>query len=285
MLSEILRNTRVRRPLVHCITNYVTANDCANLLLGCGASPIMADAPEEVENITSRCDGLVLNLGTPNPRKIEAMALAGRTANALAHPVVFDPVGVGMSDFRRSAARELLRAVRFAVIRGNASEIRTLVHGTTAHRGVDSDADVSEEVETVELAKTLAEHTGVVVLLTGETDIVTDGSTTYRVTGGHPMMRDVTGAGCQLSALVGAYTAANPGETLTATLAASCAMGLCGERAHDRLQPEDGNATYRNYILDALYRLQPEELEKGASYEIYGKSITSLRCDRPTLAR
>ncbi len=285
MLAEILYRTRERSPLIHCITNIVTANDCANLLLGCGASPIMAEDPDEVAEITALCDGLVLNLGTPNPRRLEAVGIAGKTANALGHPVILDPVGVGGSVMRRTAAEELLKTVRLTVIRGNATEIGTLVHGTGAHRGVDADTEIPSAEDTAELAETLAKTAGAVVLLTGVTDIVTDGATIYRVYNGHPMMRDVTGTGCQLSALVGAYVTANPATPLTATLAAVCAMGLCGERAHDRLQPEDGNATYRNFILDALYNLKPDELEKGAKYEIFRRNAAAVCRDRPDMGR
>ncbi len=299
MLAEILCRTRERHPLIHCITNTVTANDCANLLLGCGASPIMADDPGEAAEITSMCDGLVLNLGTPNPRRLEALGIAGKTADALGHPVVLDPVGVGGSVMRRTAARELLDTVRFSVIRGNATEIGTLagmlpqaIFGTASvggesgtWRGVDADAGTLSTENLVGLAEALAKTTGAVVLLTGVTDIVTDGATTYLVKNGHPMMRDVTGTGCQLSALVGAYVAANPDSVLTATLAAVCAMGLCGERAHARLRSEDGNATYRKYILDALYNLKPDELEKGARYEIFRKPSAALCRDRPNVGR
>lgn len=285
MLAEILCRTRERSPLIHCITNIVTANDCANLLLGCGASPMMAEDPGEVAEITALCDGLVLNLGTPNPRRLEAVGIAGRTANALGHPVILDPVGVGGSVMRRTAARDLLDNVRLTVIRGNATEIGTLVHGTGAHRGVDADTETPSSEEIVDRAETLAKTTGAIVLLTGETDIVTDGVTTYRVYNGHPMMRDVTGTGCQLSALVGAYVTANPETPLTAALAAVCAMGLCGERAHDRLQPMDGNATYRNFILDALYNLNPDELEKGAKYEIFRRNVAAVCRDRPDVGR
>ena len=123
MLGEMLQNVRENRPLVHCITNYVTANDCANLLLACGGSAIMADEMEEAEEVTSLCGGLVLNLGTPNPRKVEAMLRAGREANRMGRPVVFDPVGVGCSAFRREAGSRILEQVQLSVIRGNASEI------------------------------------------------------------------------------------------------------------------------------------------------------------------
>lgn len=267
MPGEMLKQVRRVKPLVHCITNYVTANDCANLLLACGGSAIMADDPEEVAEVTAMCDGLVINMGTPNPRKLEAMVRAGARANALRHPVVLDPVGVGSSQLRRDAARRLLERVQFAAIRGNASEIRTLIRGTAAHRGVDADPEVTSAEDALSNARRLARATGAVVIVTGDTDVVTDGETVHRVHNGHPMMRTVTGTGCQLSALTGAYVTANPGATLRAALAAVCAMGVCGEVAHERLAPPDGNATYRNYMIDAIYHLTPEALERSAKYE------------------
>lgn len=268
MLGEIVSQSRKCRPLVHYMTNYVTANDCANILLACGGSAIMADDPDEAAEITAMCGGLVLNMGTPNPRRLEALLRAGQAANRLGHPVVLDPVGVGSSAMRREAGKRLLASVRFAAIRGNATEVAALVHGTAAHRGVDADeagddgADGAEES-----AVRLARESGAIVVATGNTDIVTDGKTVYRVHNGHSMMQAVTGAGCQLSALLGAYVTANPDRPLQAALAAVCAMGLCGEIAHARLSPQDGNASYRNYIIDAVFRLTPETLERGARYE------------------
>ena len=267
MLDEILMQNRRRRPLIHCITNYVTANDCANILLACGGSAIMADDPDEVAEVTAMCDGLVLNLGTPNPRRLDALLRAGEEANRLGHPVILDPVGVGSSVMRREAGRQLLESVRFAAIRANATEIATLIRGTAAHRGVD--ADIEESVmDTVEKnARRLSLKTGAVIVVTGDADVVTDGKTLVRVHNGHPMMKTVTGTGCQLSALLGAYVTANPEKPLQAALAAVCAMGLCGEMAHARLNPPDGNASYRNYIIDAIYNLTPDALQKGAKYE------------------
>ena len=268
MLGEIIFQNRRRRPLIHCITNHVTANDCANILLACGGSAIMADDPDEVAEVTAMCDGLVLNMGTPSPRKIEALIRAGKEANRLGHPVILDPVGVGSSLMRREAGRRLLAQVHFAAIRGNATEIATLVHGTAAHRGVDADIEESSMDAVDENAKRLPQKTGAVIVVTGDTDIVTDGKTLYRVHNGHPMMKTVTGSGCQLSSLLGAYVTANPKKPLQAALAAVCAMGLSGEIAHARLSPLDGNASYRNYIIDAIYNLTPDVLEKGAKYEI-----------------
>lgn len=265
MLGEILEQTRRKNPLLHCMVNLVTANDCANLVLACGASPIMAEDLEEAEQVVSACDGLVLNLGTPSPRKVQALLLAGKTAKRQGKPVIFDPVGAGCSDFRRNAAKEILTQVHPDIIRGNASEIRTLLLGSLAHRGVDADA-IPEEPLT--LAKSLAEKIGAVVVISGDVDVVTDGKITYRVRNGHPMMRSVTGTGCQMSALIGAYATANPGRLLQSTLAGVCGFGLCGEIARKRLTPLDGNASYRTYIIDAVYHLAGEALEKGARYEV-----------------
>lgn len=267
MLGEIITQNRRLRPLIHCITNYVTANDCANILLACGGSAIMADDPDEVTEVTAMCGGLVLNMGTPNPRRLDALLRAGKEANRLEHPVILDPVGVGSSEMRRHAGRQILEQVRFAAIRANATEIAALVRGTAAHRGVDADPEKTLTNDDDENAKRLSQETGAVVIVTGDTDIVTDGKILYRVRNGHPMMKTVTGSGCQLSSLLGAYVTANPDRPLLAALTAVCAMGLCGEIAYERLTPLDGNASYRNYIIDAIYNLTPEALRKGAKYE------------------
>ena len=151
------------------------------------------------------------------------------------------------------------------MIRGNASEVRTLLRGTIACRGVDAD-EVAEDH--LALAKELARMAGAVVVISGDVDIVTDGTVSYRVRNGHPMMGSVTGTGCQLSVLIGAFAAANPDKPLLAALAGVCAYGLCGELAYQRLSPLDGNASYRNYLIDGLYRLTGDMLEEGAKYEI-----------------
>ena len=208
---------------------------------------------------------VVLNLGTPSPRKVQALLLAGKAAKKQGKPVIFDPVGAGCSDFRRNAAREILSQVQPDIIRGNASEIRTLLLGTLAHRGVDTESVAEDPLK---LAIALAEKTAAVVVVSGDVDVVTDGRTTYRVGNGHPMMRFVTGTGCQMSALIGAYCAANPENKLLSTLAGVCGFGLCGELAYQRLTPPDGNASYRNFIIDAVYHLTGDALEKGAKYEI-----------------
>ena len=263
MFRNLFANVRAKSPLVHNITNYVTVNDCANLVLACGASPIMADDAAEVEDITSLCAGLNLNIGTLNSRTIPSMLLAGHTAQ---------PVGAGASHLRTETALRLLREVKPTVIRGNISEMRTLAAGSGTTKGVDADAADKITEETLDRAiafvKSFAARTGAVIAVTGAIDIVADGERAFCIRNGHPMMSAVTGTGCQLSALTAAFCAATPDRPFEAAAAAVCARGLAGEVAHSRLTKLDGSATYRNYIIDAIYNMTPEQLEEGARYEM-----------------
>lgn len=272
MLKKIYENVKAVCPLVHSITNYVTVNDCANVVLACGASPIMADDKEEVADITAICAALNINIGTLNRRTIEAMRIAGKKANELNHPIVLDPVGAGASTLRTETALQLMEEIQFTVIRGNISEIKTLACGRGTTKGVDADiADrVTEENlnEAVAFAKAFAARTGAVIAITGAIDIVADSERAYCIRGGHAMMSSITGTGCQLSAMTAAFLAANPDCPLEAAAAAVAAMGYAGELAHSRLTEFDGNATYRNYIIDAIYNMTPAALEEGASYEM-----------------
>ena len=271
-LGACLDRVRERRPLIHCITNYVTANDVANLLLACGASPIVADEPEEVEEITARCAGLCLNLGTPSRRTIPSLMRAGVKAGELGRPVVLDPVGVGASALRLRTAQELMARVTFTVLRGNVSELRALAGGQEHTRGVDAggaDAVTEAELERgVAFAKGTARRTGTVVAVTGAIDLVSDGEQCVVIRNGRPEMGLVTGTGCQLSALTAACLAASPERPLEAAAAAVCAMGVAGELAWARMSPQDGNATYRDRIIDAVCRMDGAALEKGANYEM-----------------
>ncbi len=272
MFKEMLENVRKTSPLIHNITNYVTVNDCANVLLACGGSPIMADDVEEAEDITAICGGLNINIGTLNQRTIPAMHRAGKKANELSHPVVLDPVGAGASALRTKTAKELIENIKFTVIRGNISEIKALALGTGGARGVD--ADVADQVtqetlpQTVAFAKAFAGETGAVIAITGAIDIVANSEKAYCIYNGHPMMSSITGTGCQLSAITAAYVTANPQSPLEAAAAAVCLMGVCGEKAYARLTEQDGNMAYRNDIIDAIFRLTGEELEQLARYDI-----------------
>lgn len=271
-MREYLENVRNTVPLVHNITNYVTVNDVANVLLACGGSPIMSDEAEDVEDITSVCGGLNINIGTLHKTSIEGMFRAGKKANELGHPVLLDPVGAGASALRTNTALGLMKELKLAVIRGNISEIKTLALGSSTTKGVDADvADaVTEESldEAVAFVKKFAEETGTIIAVTGAIDLVSDGKTCYVIRNGRPEMGKITGTGCQLSGMMTAYVTANPDHPLEAAAAAVCVMGLAGEIGWSRMQDGDGNATYRNRIIDAIYNMTGEELEKGAKYEI-----------------
>ena len=261
------------QPRIHCITNYVTAGACADLLLACGALPVMADAPEEAAEITAHAAALTLNLGTLSRERLAAMCISGQEANRRGIPVVLDPVGAGASAFRREAAARLLREIRFTAIRGNASEIRYLAGVHAVCDGADvSAADVlSAQTRAASLAAAsgLAQKTGAVILMTGRTDLLTDGTIAYTVQNGHPMMSRITGSGCMLSALTAAYLAARPDTPAVACLTALCAMGLAGECAAVRMTGQDGNASFRQYLTDAVFRMTEQQLREGARYEIF----------------
>lgn len=272
MLGSCWENIRKNAPLVHNITNYVTVNDVANVLLACGGSPIMADDIQEVEEITSICCALNINIGTLNQSTIPSMFAAGKRANALGHPVVLDPVGAGASALRTGTAVKLLQEVRFAVIRCNISEMKALMDGSGTTRGVDADvADaVTEEnlEQAVAFAKSAAARFGAVAAVTGAIDLVADAQRCFIIRNGRPEMGRITGTGCQLSALTAAAAAANPGQTLEAAAAAVAAMGLAGELGWANMAGADGNCAYRGKIIDAIYNLDGAALERGAKYEL-----------------
>lgn len=266
---DLLRKTM---PLIHNITNYVTVNDVANILLACGGSPIMSDEAEDVEDITSICNGLNINIGTLHKSSIEGMLRAGKKANDLHHPILLDPVGAGASKFRTETALRLMQELNLAVIRGNISEIKTLALGSGTTKGVDadvSDAVTEENLEqAIEFVKAFSKRTGTIIAVTGRIDLVTDGNRCYVIRNGRPEMGKITGTGCQLSGMMTAFITANPDEMLEAAAAAVCAMGLAGEIGWSRMQTGDGNATYCNRIIDAIYNMTGDVLEKGANYEV-----------------
>ena len=267
-----LRAVRERAPLVQCITNFVTVNDCANLILAAGGSPTMAHDLREVEEAVSGVQALVCNLGAI--ADVEAMLLAGKRANALGIPVVLDPVAAGVTSLRRAASARLLAGVRFSVIRGNASEIRALALRETGGSGVDVSAGdaVTEDTlpRAVELCRTLARRTGAAVALSGAVDVVSRGEETLLIRGGAPTMARITGSGCMLTALMGAFCGGSPGEPFQAAAAAAAALKLAGERAEARrVRSGTGNATFRIDLIDAVFNLTEEELTQGARYEVY----------------
>lgn len=272
VLKTMLENVRAKSPLVHNITNYVTVNDVANVLLAAGGSPIMSDDADDVEDITSICGGLNINIGTLNKNTIPSMFLAGKKANALGHIVLLDPVGAGASRLRTDTAHQLMQEVRFDAVRGNISEIKTLCTGSGSTKGVDADAvDAVTEANLdngVQLVKTFAAQTGCIIAVTGAIDLVSDGERCWCIRNGRAEMSRITGTGCQLSALMTAFLVANPDRKLDAAAAAVCMMGLAGEIGWANMQPGDGNSTYRNRIIDAIFNMTGDALEEGAKYEL-----------------
>ena len=272
MIRDCLDQVRNTTPLVHNITNYVTVNDVANVLLACGGSPIMSDEPEDVEDITSICGGLNINIGTLNKRTIEGMFLAGTKAKELGHVLLLDPVGAGASRLRTETAVKILDELKPDVIRGNISEIKTLALGSGTTKGVDADvADAVTEAtldNAVAFAKNFAAKTGSIIAITGAIDLVADAEKCYVIRNGRAEMGRITGTGCQLSGMMTAFLVANSDNKLEAAAAAVCAMGLAGEIGWSRMEDGDGNSTYRNRIIDAIYNMTGETLEKGANYEV-----------------
>lgn len=273
MMKEMLTNVRTQMPLIHNITNYVTVNDCANILLACGGSPIMADDVQEAEEITAVCGGLNINIGTLNQRTIPAMFLAGKKSNELGHPVLLDPVGAGASALRTDTARKLIGEVDFTAIRGNISEIKALALGSGTTKGVDADlADAVTEDnldQVIRFAREFSVKTKAVIVITGAVDLVVDESQVFVIYNGHPMMAKVTGTGCMLSAMLTAYLTATPREPVRAAAAAVCAMGLAGERAYETIKvSHGGNSSYRNFIIDEICNMNENRLEEGARYEM-----------------
>lgn len=270
-IKETLDAVRETGPLVHNITNYVTVNDCANALLAIGASPIMSDEPLDVEDITSICGGLTINIGTLNERSIAAMELSGKRSNELGHPVILDPVGAGASALRTQTAARLLDELEIAVVRGNMSEIKALASGSTTTRGVDvcpDDVVSKENLEAgVAFAKEFARRSSAVVAITGQYDIVADETRALVISNGSAFQGQITGAGCMLSCMCAAFAVANPERILEGVVGSVAAMGLAGQIAEKKLAKDEGNGSFRTYLLDALYLLDGDTLAEGALIE------------------
>ncbi len=259
--ADLLGMVRKRNPLVHQITNYVTVNDCANITLAAGASPIMADDLLEAADIAEISSALVLNIGTLNERTVASMLDAGKKANELGIPVVLDPVGAGASKLRSDTVNAIIGQVRLTVIRGNLSEISFVAGIQAAARGVDSsEADAGNDGATV--AKAAARRLRCVAAVTGAVDYISDGERVVAIRNGHPMLSKVTGTGCMATALAGAF-AGTGGDPLTTAVGGVALMGIAGELAFQRAG-ELGTGSYRAAIIDAVSRMTPEIFEERA---------------------
>ena len=259
--SHNLMKVREKKPLIHNITNYVVMNYTANALLACGASPVMAHAAEEVEEMVSLAGALVLNIGTLTLQWVDAMLRAGRKANALKVPVVLDPVGSGATLLRTDSAKRLTRELSIQVVRGNASEVLSLAKKDARTKGVDSIHSVEEAQEA---AIALAGDLKTTLAITGRVDLITDGKRIYKVHNGHEMMGRVTGTGCTATVMIGAFLAVDP-DPVEATTTALAYFGLAGEKAATQTE---NPGSYQIALLDALFSIHEEDLRKGAKIEI-----------------
>jgi hydroxyethylthiazole kinase len=250
--SKLLTALREKKPLVHHITNYVTVNDCANITLAIGGSPVMADEPADAVDIASIAQAVVINIGTLSSRTIPAMIEAGKTANEKGIPVIFDPVGVGASKLRNDTAAEILSKVKMAIIRGNISEIRFLAGIKSQTKGVDAaESDFTETDKAIETAKLLANKHSCVVAITGAVDVVSDGIKTVTISNGIPMLRNLTGTGCMCSSLMGCFAGANPELPFESAVAALLSMGIAGEIAFEKAEIL-GNGSFHVALHDAV---------------------------------
>lgn len=261
--AQIFAQVQQTHPLVDCITNIVTVNDVANGLLAIDARPVMASAPEEIACFMARADALLVNLGATGAEQRQAMLIGAETANALAKPVVIDPVGVGTSPLRRETLRTLLETRRIACIRGNISEIKALAGLSTDAGGVDASeadlADPSAFALAARMARELAQAHHTVIAISGPRDILSDGHTTYVVNGGNAMMTRVTGSGCTLTGLVAAFIAAAPEDPLRAATAAIGLMCAAGDQALAKAGPH-ATASFHTAMFDALSAITPTDL-------------------------
>ena len=260
-----LEEVRRQRPLVHCVSNLVSANDCANLALAVGASPMMAQAPQEMADITAISDATVLNTGTPDEEKFRSCLLCGRAAEPLHQPVVLDPVGVGASPWRLERTEELLRGFCPTLLRVNLGEARALTQAAGEEQGVDSLAPASHE-ERLDAALRLARSRNTAVLLSGPEDIVTNGVRSWRITGGSGWMSRVTGIGCMLSVLCGVFAAVEP-DIAQAAVLASAFWKVCSRRAEDAAG-EQGPGSFRAALMDAAAALTPADFAAEATIEL-----------------
>lgn len=252
-LSTAINAVRGKKPLVQNITNFVVMNNTANALLAIGASPVMAHWPSEMEEMTAIAGALVINMGTLDDDWIESMIIAGKTAMRRGIPVVFDPVGVGATSQRTAVALDIIAQCGPTVIRGNASEIMALVDASVKSKGVDSNASSDDAVDA---AKTLAQETGAVVVISGATDYITDGVEVNTVEGGDAIMTSVTGMGCTSTALVGAFIAVEA-DAMVAATSAMAVMSFAGERAAIMSR---GSGSMQVNFIDELYNLKAEDV-------------------------
>ncbi|WP_407453355.1 hydroxyethylthiazole kinase [Methanobrevibacter sp.] len=276
-IDENLNKIRQKNALTHCITNSVTINDCANAVLAIGGSPFMAEDAEELKEVVTIADVLVINIGKLSKNQIEAMKISCETADKTNTPIVLDPVGVGVTQLRNKTTLDIIENYNIAVIRGNISEIKAIAklvgildENNTA-KGVDVNADdiITEEnlKANGDLICSLASKLNTVILASGPIDILTDGETTIAIDNGDDMMPLITGSGCMLSSIVGSCIGGS--TPLEGSLVAILAMNIAGEKARAKVDEKDeGTGSFRAYLIDYLYKTNSESLINESNIKI-----------------
>ncbi len=259
--GKIVTKVREVNPLVHNITNVVVTNFTANGLLALGASPVMAYAKEEVADMAKLASALVLNIGTLNSTEVEAMLLAGKSANEHHVPVIFDPVGAGATPYRTETARRILSEVNISVLRGNASEIANVAGIQSETKGVDAG---QVQMNTIELAVSTAKKLNNVVVITGKEDVISDGSRTYIVRNGDPLLTKVTGTGCLLTSIIGAFSAVEK-DFVTASVAALIYYGVAGELAALKTDGQ-GPGSFQIELINQLAIVSEKEITQQGNF-------------------
>lgn len=276
-IDENLKSIKEKNALTHCITNTVTINDCANAVLAIGGSPFMAEDAEELEEVVTIADVLVINIGKLSKNQIESMKISSETANRTNTPIILDPVGVGVTELRNRTTMDLIENYDIAAIRGNISEIKAIaklsgvLDENNAAKGVDVNADdiITEEnlKANGDLICELADKLDTVILASGPLDILSDGKTTVVIDNGDDMMPLITGSGCMLSSIVGSCIGGtNPFE---GSLVAILAMNIAGEKARAKVDANDeGTGSFRAYLIDYLYKTNSKDLVNEANIRI-----------------
>lgn len=276
-INETLSQIKEKNPLTHCITNSVTINDCANAVLAIGGSPFMAEDAEELEEVVTIADALVINIGKLSKEQINSMNVSAKVANETDTPIILDPVGVGVTELRNKTTMDLINNYNMAAIRGNITEIKSIaklvgvIDENNTAKGVDVNIDdiITEENLSTngEIIRELAEKLDTTILASGPIDILSDGKTTIAIDNGDDMMPLITGSGCMLSSIVGSCIGGS--TPLEGSLVAILAMNLAGEKARAKVDEKDeGTGSFRAYLIDYIYKTNAESLINESNIRI-----------------
>jgi hydroxyethylthiazole kinase len=265
-LLEIRHNVKVAKPLIHCITNHISINDCANVVLAVGAKPIMAEHPAEVAEITASAQALAVNLGNITDIRMESILISGKTALEKSIPSIIDIVGVACSKLRLDFTKKFIVECQPSVIKGNMSELKALCGVESSAQGIDVDENDVVTDDTIKssmaMLKSLASKTGAVVAATGAVDIITDGTDTYLINNGCEMLSMITGTGCMLNVLAATFISNR--NIIGGTVLATALLGICGELS-DNIE---GTGKFKTTLLDSLFSLSDNQIKQKINYTL-----------------